>query len=250
MTCEYCGRENPDGTVFCECGRPLTLGSRTSSAGASSGGYGASPQPSAAYGRYTYSAPRPRRSPVVFIVIFLIALAVGGAMYFLSSKNAGKNMTDESKWKTITEPQFSITVPPAMKKGTMLTVMGGKTKHLGFYTSNLAGFDVNYYKYTNDEKELYGSLNAKDFALVSSLMTQKINDQEIKFQAREGKNYLFAEYNRHSPNYIGKSDEVWYIESMFPTAEGYYIVDTYCAQTDKAEYRESMLKWLDSFSGK
>ncbi len=185
---------------------------------------------------------------VKFLVFLIIIAAVGAGVFFGMGKMNEKNVTDESTWTTISEPQFSIKVPKSMKKGEMLTVQGSSVQQLCFYTSQLAGFDVNFYTYNDEEKGTLGSLSVKEYETVMKKMTRKVNGQVLTYKARDGKNYLFAEYNRHSPNYIGKSDEVWYIEAMYPTKEGYYIVDTYCAQTDKDMLRESMLKWLDSFT--
>ena len=186
---------------------------------------------------------------VLIAVIIVAALAVGA--YFGKDKLlGGQDITDESKWTTISQPQFSIKVPSAMKEGKMLTVIGSDVEQLCFYTSEQAGFDVNYYAYTAEEKASLGGLSAKEYEAAMKMTTRKINGQTLTYKARDGKNYVFTEYNRHSPNYIGKSDEVWYIEATYPTADGYYQVDTYCAQTDKDALREYMMKWLDSFTVK
>lgn len=247
MKCQYCGRDNPDGETFCECGRPLRLGG-TSSAPASTGGY--TPSSDSPFASQTLdSVKRTRSIPWAPIIVVICAL-IGVGVFFGLRWLQGKHVTDESSWKTIDEPLFSITASPDLDKGEMLTVQGGAEDLIGFYTSRLAGFDVRIRKYTDPEKEVYGKLSAADFAKAQKIRTVKINGQEVKYETRAGKNYIYAEYNRHCINHIKKTDEVWYIEAMFPTANCYYIVDAYCAQEDKDAYRESLFKWLDSFTPK
>ena len=181
------------------------------------------------------------------LLILLIAALAGVGVYFGKDYLGQKQLTDESTWTTVNESQFSITVPSCMKKGTMLTSMNSDTQHICFYTSQFAGFDVNYYQFSSEEKEMAAGLTAKDYEDFLGLGTRKINDQEIIFTAREDKNYIFAEYKRHAINHVASTDDVWYMESMFPTDDGYYLVNTYCAMEKKAEVRDLMLKWLDSF---
>ena len=244
MKCQYCGRDNPDGSTYCECGRPLSLGGQSSS----SGGYTSSTNSPFSY-QTLDSVKRTRHIPVVPIIVLLCAL-IGVGVFFGLRWLDQKHMTDESSWKLISEPLSSITVPSALDKGEMLTIQGSDLEHLCFYTSRLAGFDVSMHKYTDPEKEMYSGLDAKSFASIQTLRTVKINGQEVKYKERSGKNYLYGEFSRHCPNYVGKSDEVWFIESMFPTPDGCFFVNVYCAEEDKDQYRESMLKWLDSFTSK
>lgn len=236
MKCMYCGQDNPDGEVFCVCGRPLTLG----------GGYGtqAPPFPFQTPDQVKHRKALPK-GPIILLLIVL--LGVGGFFYYRHYMQS--SMTDESKWQTINGNGYSITVPKVMKKSKMLTVEGSEMELLDFYTSEDAGFDVSVYRYSEEEKSLYGKLGAKDYraAMVASGRTVKINDQKLDFKVREDENYLYAGYNVHRANHIGKSDDVYYIEAMYPCDDCYYQVDVYCAESDKSKYESIMLKWLDSF---
>ena len=235
MKCMYCGQDNPDGAVYCRCGRPLTLG----------GGYGGqNPFP-----MQTPDMVKHRKSvPVLPIILVLLMLvAAGGLFYYRNYLKA--SLTDESKWGTISGSGYSIKAPKLMKKGDMLTVGSEESKLLDFYTCEEMGFDVSVYNYSADEKKMYGDLDAKAYLAAYKLSgrVQKINGQELKFQVREGENYLYAGYNVHRPNHVGKSDDVYFIEAMFPSKDGYYLVDAYCAESDKGKYEEYLLKMLDSF---
>ncbi len=242
MKCMYCGRENPDGAVYCECGRPLKLGG---AANTNTSSY--TPSPDSPFASQTLADVKRTRSVPVVPIVFILALLIGAGVFFGMRWLEQRNVTKEDTWETVSEPLWEITVPSGLKKGDMLTVQGSSYDLLGFYSSRLAGFDVSVHTYTDPEKEMYGGLNAKDFAEAFKGRTVKINDNEIKYIVREGANYIYGEYPRHCANYIGKSDEVWYIEGLFPYADGFFLVDVYCAEEDKGEYRDAMLKWLDSF---
>ncbi|MBR6338391.1 MAG: zinc ribbon domain-containing protein [Ruminococcus sp.] len=234
MKCMYCGQDNPDGAVFCVCGRPLTLG----------GGYG---------NPFPVQTPDmvPHRKAVPKLPLILLILAVLGVCGFIGYHlYLEKSMTDESKWKTIDGKGYSITVPIALKEGKMLTVNDSDGELLGFYTSEEAGFDVHRYNYTDVEKKMYGGLDAQaylDAFMANGRRKISINGQELKYQVREGEDYFYAGCNRHCINHIGKTDEVYYIDAVFPTKNGFYVVDVYCAEDEKDKYEAVLLKWLDSF---
>ncbi len=243
MKCSYCGHDNPDNEVYCVCGRPLRLGSSSSAPGYT-------PDPSSPFASQTLADVKRTRSVPVMPIILLILVLLGVGGFFGLRWLQKSHVTKPDAWETIDKPLYTITVPSEMEKGEMLTVQGSSYDLLDFFTSRNAGFDVSVHRYYDPEKEMYGSLTAKDFAAAQTLRTVKINDQVVNYTAREGKNYIYGEYAVHRPNYVGKSDEVWMIESMFPCPECCYLVNVYCAQEDKDEFRESMLKWLDSFTVK
>ena len=234
MKCMYCGQDNPDGAVFCVCGRPLSL----------HGGYN-NPFP-----MQTPDMVKHRKAVPKTPFIILLVLVLGVAGFFGYKKLLEKSITDESTWHNVTGDGYSITVPKTLKKGEMLTVGDSDIKLVDFYTSQDVGFDVCVCQYTEEEKAILGGLSVQEVFNIYTAdgrRTRKINDQELKFKVREGKNYFYAGVNRHCINHIGKTDEVYYIEAIFPYKDCYYQVDVYCAETDKDKYEETLLKWLDSF---
>ena len=187
-----------------------------------------------------------RAKPIILSIVILVLIAVGirfGIGFF-----SEKDITDESSWVTMDEERFSITVPKGMKEGKMLSMGLGDEKVLKFCTSTLAGFDVSVCDYNEEEKGTLGLLDAKAYAAAANLQKKTVGITEVKYEVREGKNYLYAEYPAKHTNYVSKSDDLWFIESMFPTKDGYFTVNTYCSRQDKDKIRDCMFKWLDSFT--
>ena len=242
----YCGRENPDNETFCECGRPLKLGGSSSTP--SSGGY--TPSADSPFASQTLDSVKRTRSIPWTPIIILILACIGVGVFFGLRWLQGKHVTDEASWQTIDQPMYSIKVPSDLDKGEMLTVNDGAFDLLDFYTSRLTGFNVYYHKYVDTEKQVYSGLTIDQFNDLQSLVKRTVNGQEIKNQVGASGKYIFYESHLHRPNYIKKSDEIWYIEALFPLENSCYFVDIYCAEEDKDEYRESLFKMLDTFEPK
>ena len=239
MTCEYCGRENPDDAVYCECGRPLGVGRVTTTEGR------AEVRPSLSTVELRRINRVKKRPPILILALILGALIIAGVIY-LSKQSAKKAYTNESSWKPVSEPRFSMVVPTAFKKSEMTLV--GDAELLAFYTSEYAGFDVEFYSYSDRERAQFSSFTAKEFLEVRKTHNTMINGQRLNYSEREGKNCILAEFPRTLADRVSKSDDLWYIQAQFPVSDGYYSVDIYCAQEERSAMRDSMLKWLDSFT--
>ena len=185
---------------------------------------------------------------VIIAVVILVVLGV--AIRFGVGFAGSKQITDESKWATMDEPRFSITVPESMNEGKMLSLSLGEVEVLKFCTSTYAGFDVSVHDYTDEEKETFGLLDTKAYADTANLQKPNVGGIEYDFEVREGKNYLYVEYPVTRANYVSSSDKIWFIEAMFPMQDGYYSVNVYCARDKKDEMRDYLFKWLDSFTPK
>ncbi len=240
MTCKYCGKESPDGSVYCSCGMPLTYDRGSGTSGfdnSAQQGFGSAPRSVGRGGGF------PKKAVMAMISVLLCVAVYFGYGWFRNNQ-----ANNEDSWKTIEESLFTMTAPSSLKKGKMLTVMGSDIKHICFYTSYNAGFDVNLYKYKDDEKAVLGAYTAKDYLDLQSGRRRSVNDHEVHYALGGSGNYIYGEYPVHRANYVGKSDDIWLIEATYPIPKGYYIVEVYCAESDKGAMRDSMLKWLDSFT--
>ncbi|MBR6102221.1 MAG: zinc ribbon domain-containing protein [Ruminococcus sp.] len=243
MECPYCGREVQEGAVYCECGRPVNI------AGASAG---ASAGPATTFqqqldSQTLDSVKRKVKVPVLPIVIMIVALIAAGVFLFLHFRSIS-NITKEDTWETVNGKGYTIVLPAALKENTdkMLTVQGSDYTKLAFYTSGPAAVYIERRDLTAYEKETFSGLTTKQILDQYKTRVFKINDQEIDFKERNG--YLYFEYDSHKPNYIGDSDEVQVIEAMRYTSDYLYEFYAYCDAKEKDKYRESMFKWLDSFT--
>lgn len=260
MRCPYCGQENPDGAVFCQCGRPLSLSGgfgNSNQTGGQMGGQMGAPMGGQMGGqmnpfpRQTLDQVKHKKAFNPTPIIVILALLLGAGIFFGVQWYNKKSVTDESTWKSYSGEGYSMKAPRNLKKGKMLTPLNDDEELLNFYTSEDIGFDVSVYHYTNSEKTELGSLSAKEYlALVThgGRRTTKIDGQEINYQVREGKEYIYAGYNRHAANHVSKSDDVYYVEALFPRGDCYYQVNVYCTKSEKSKYEEYLLKMLDSFN--
>ena len=188
----------------------------------------------------------PKAIIIAVIILAVIAVTIRFGVGFFSEKQ----ITDESRWETMDEPRFSITVPKSMNEGKMLSMSLGEVEVLKFCTSTYAGFDVSVHKYTEEEKSTLGLLDAEGYAAAANLQKPNVGGIEYDFEVREGKNYLYVEYPVTHANYVSSSEKIWFVEALFPMQDGYYSVNVYCARDKKDKMRDYLFKWLDSFTPK
>lgn len=251
MKCGYCGRENPDGTVFCECGRPLTYDKGGSA-------FSASPEAdglSAAYASNAQQKPKSTlRGLILIAAVLVLGLGAGfGAKYIdkLKDEKTVQDIQDISTWQTINTADFSMKAPSCLQKGEMINIsqISGNTKGLSFYYSKHAAFSVSFYKFSKEEKEIFGSLSAEE-------SEELIHSDKIygwlnrSYAPREGKDYVYYETDNYYCSYIGthEKEDALYIEGKYAAPDGWYFVETYCLLEDKDELRDEMLEILDSFT--
>ena len=245
MDCPYCGRKVAEGKTFCECGRPVSL---------SAAAAGSSPAPKSDFqqmlDQQTLSSVKGKKQvpilPIVIIVAACIAIGVVFLMKFISEGNIVK----EDTWEVIDEPKYSIKLPTAMSDKTekMLTVQGDSYEKIAFYTCSKAAVYITGRGLHDAEKEMYGGASTSEIMKLYEPITRKVNDVVVVPQQRE--KYVFYEMAMHRANYISDTDEVWEIQSIRFTDDHLYEVSAYCPESEKDKYRESMLKWLDSFEPK
>ena len=183
-----------------------------------------------------------------FIVLLIAALAVGG--YFGYNYLTVKQITNESSWQTISGSGFSIKAPSPLKQGAnKSTDVLGATSEC-FYTSRLVGFDVSYRPYTPQEKPYVSHYTAEDYSDLLDLLMSNVGGNDIIFTVSDDKRYLYGQGRRQIKDYVGKSDEVWYIMAVYPNSDGFYVVDAYCNMEEKSKLQDSLFKMLDSFEVK
>lgn len=251
MKCGYCGRENPDGAVFCECGRPLTYDKGGSAFSAVS----EENEPSAAYASNTQPKPKSTlRGLILIAAVIVFGIGAGfGARYInkLKDEKTVQDIQDTGTWQTISTSKFSMKAPSCLQKGEMINIpeISGNSKGLSFYYSKHAAFSVSFYKFSNKEKEVFGSLSAEE-------SEELIHSDKVygwlnrSYTPREGRDYVYYETDNYCCSYIGtrEKEDTLYIEGKYAAPDGWYFVETYCLLEDKNELRDEMFEMLDSFT--
>ena len=245
MNCPYCGREVEEGKAFCECGRPVSL---------ASGGGSVSPNTSFEQQLSTQtlaSVQRKTKAPILPIIIIVLA-ALAAGVFFLLKFMAEKNIVKEDTWEVVDTAEYSVKLPTAMKEETekmvQLNVTGSDIKKLNFFTCTKAAFYATARRLTDAEKEMYQGYDTAKIMELFQPIKHSVNGVEVKPGVRG--NYIFYEYPVTRKNYISSTDNVWEIEAIYFTSHSLYELSVYCPEDEKDTYRESMLKWLDSFEPK
>lgn len=242
MKCRYCGHENPEGETFCQCGRPL--GNYSTPSSTVSGADQSSP-----FAFQTLDSVKVRKRLPIAPLIFLLAVLIGVGIFLLIRFLDEKKINDEGSWEKLDKAMYSITLPGNLKEEEIEKNDSGTTL-LDLYASRYAAVKVYIHLYSTPEVEKYGNMtDAKTFAENQQARTLKINGEVVPYQPREGANYAYLEYKTHEEDLVGKSDDVWMIEAIYPTPSEFFLVQVFCDNNDKDEYRDSMFKWLDSFKG-
>ena len=229
MQCFYCGREIPEGAMFCECGHPVKQ-----YAGDMAGG---------SYGAVVTPMTRQKRSVLPTIIGIVIALALAGGLIFFKSRNSDEyKITHKDQWETKNQSLYSITIPKGMKDGDIVEI--GEAKGLDLFFSNDAAvmIGVEYYP------EGVSSVTADEIEALLKGRKRSINNEELVPQRKGDINYY--EYDKTSKTLIGKSDDLRAIESYIPGKKGVYQVHAYCARSDYSKYKEYMFEWIESFKEK
>lgn len=222
MTCQYCGREVEAGQQFCECGHPILN--------------------TAAAGSPSYAAvPMKRSSPSVpkFVWILLAVVLLGAGGYFFSHFMDSRNLVNEDTWHEVSGSGYTVTIPKALKKSDKTLQTSSGYKVIGFYTSTEAAFSV---ATTSSE-----GLSTDDLMLYFSNYSidgQKLEPKKLK------DDMIYFEYTRTQKDVIKKSDNLFIVDAMCVVDDKIYEAYAYCANEDKDKYRDSMIKWVESFEVK
>lgn len=227
MQCFYCGRDIPEGAMFCECGHPV----KQYASDMAGGSYGA------------VALPKQKKSVLPTVIGIIIALAlVAGFIYFQQKNNDAHKVTDKDQWETVDKATYSMTMPKDLKKGTVVSI--GDAKGLDFLYNDEIAICTGVETYTDGDPGLTADLLEAYF----KGRTRSVNGVELTPKRRGDINYY--DYDKTSKNTIGKTDELHVIESYIIGKKGIYEVDVYCARSDFSDYQDYMFEWIESFKEK
>lgn len=167
-------------------------------------------------------------------VVFLIAFAgFSGYRYFSEKKT-----TDSSKWEYVHNDEFTAEIPSNMKSASNLYYTSDGQEQIAFYQNSEACFSVAKIPFSKNEA-------LKTVDLKSFYSKIEINGEKLDILPVNDGYYYTTDMK--SKNLFDDTEEVFSMEGVFKGDDAVYSVVIQCRKEDKAEYRNSMLKWLESF---
>lgn len=239
MKCSSCRRELKEGTLVCECGQ--AVGEEKA------GGETKTPD-----GRDLASLEKPAVTSRTTNVLIVCAMAVviGIIAFFVYKMIIGRELTDEKGWKKFETDSFSITMPDVLKESDKINESDPDYTRLGFYTSEKIAVYVSKAELNEEEKSVVKThgIDAIRKSMMQEGSEQMINGQ--KLSPKQLGDMIYVEFPATKDGYIEVTDLLWEVDATIVTEQALYEVEIYCPEVDKDIYRESMLKWLESFEVK
>ena len=184
------------------------------------------------------------------LIICAMAVVIGIIAFFVYKMIVGRELTDEKGWKKFETDSFSITMPDVLKESDKISETDPDYKKLGFYTSEKIAVYVTKAALNEEEKAVVkkSGIDAIKKNMIKQGAKQTIVGQPI--DPKELGDAIYVEFAVTKDGYIDVTDLLWEVDATIVTEEALYEVEIYCPEVDKDIYRESMLKWLESFEVK
>ena len=77
---------------------------------------------------------------------------------------------------------------------------------------------------------------------------QIVNGQPL--DPKELGDKIYVEFPATKDGYIEVTDLLWEVDATLVTQNAVYEIEVYCPEQDKDIYRDSMVKWIESFEVK
>ena len=171
------------------------------------------------------------------IICSLIILCVFAG--FLSYKHFMKHdITDGSKQEYVYNDEFTAKIPDNMKSSDKLYYSSSGEEQIAFYQNSEACFSVAKIPFSTNQS--LKTIDLKTFYSKIEINCEKLNMIPIN-------NGYYYDIDKKAKNVFDNTENVFSIEDVFKGDEAVYSVVIQCRKEDKAEYKDSMLKWLESF---
>lgn len=170
-------------------------------------------------------------------VAILLSIAACAVIVFnvVSGKNV--DVTDQSQWEYISHDEFSAKLPSAMESSSKLYSTSTGSVQLACYTYDDIVFSV--------AKKAVSSDQLKSLKLKEYIQNIKINGESlVPIKVNNGYYYKITTY----PSAPDLTDATLQMEALFKGSNAVYSVKACCPMENSAEYEESMIAWIESFS--
>lgn len=225
MRCNVCGRELKDGQMFCQCGNTVgnVGGAQLNVNRASSG----------------------KVMLIAAIVGFVVVAAiVGGILALIGSANS--NITDRTKWETISRPDYQMTIPGGMKEQDISFGMQGIEELDTFYNRN-AIINVSVIRMSEEQMRFFK--RKKVVEMIKEIIPSEL-ENGYPIETKERGSMVYFEYEQAVDTRGFGSDQAHVVAGYFVSNSGIYIVQVGTSVENFEKYQEYIFSWFDSFRAK
>lgn len=162
-----------------------------------------------------------------------ILLSIAACAVIIINVLSGKNVdiTDQSEWEYVSHDEFTAKLPSAMESSSKLYSTSLGSTQIACYTYDDIVFSVAKKAIPADQLK---SLNLKEY-----IQNTTINGERL-VPVKLSNGYYYKITNN--------SDERYQMEALFKGRNAVYSVTASCPMDESAEYEESMIAWIESFS--
>lgn len=215
MKCKICGQDVPEGQIYCSCGAPVTYDKT---------------QPMQSENVYSAPVVAKKKTNVKSLIVILIIIALGIGFYFFKNSLC---YTVPAFYHEVSTSDFTMKIPSALKKESSTD-----SDTVAFYTSEKAAVNITKIDYSvNPALE---SIELKDFGDYAAL-----GGFDGDFTYKD--DFVYTSYNDSASGVMGDTQDCYVIEALYKGDDALWSVNAYCRVGDKAEFEDSLLKWVESF---
>ncbi len=167
------------------------------------------------------------------LVAAAILLSIAACAVIIFNVSSGKNVdiTDQSEWEYVSHDEFTAKLPSAMESSSKLYSTSLGSAQVACYTYDDIVFSVAKKAIPADQLK---SLNLKEYIQNTTINGERL----VPVKLTNG--YYYKTTNN--------SNERYQMEALFKGKNAVYSVTAGCPMDESAEYEESMIAWLESFS--
>ena len=184
------------------------------------------------------------------LIILAMAVVIGIIAFIVYKVIIGRDLTDEKGWKKFETDSFSITMPDVLKESDKISESDPDYTKLGFYTSEKIAVYVTKASLNEDERSV---IKTSGIEAIKKNMIKQGGEQIVNGQPLDPKELgdkIYVEFPATKDGYIEVTDLLWEVDATLVTQNAVYEIEVYCPEQDKDIYRDSMVKWIESFEVK
>ncbi len=177
-------------------------------------------------------------SNVITIIIIVLAAIVGLVLAFVNSGKNDRSIKDTESYKTQSFSGLSLDVPKVFEDMT--------NTYRSEYSDVLAWYECDD-AFVAVYSEKIPSLDGATLDDLSKLIGNMTFDGQKYTPVNKG-DYLLIEYKQtFRESNSGKKEDGYYIDAFYIKGDTFYTVEAACLADKYYDYKEYMMKWVESF---